>query len=201
MSAGTDKHMHADVAFEVLHRLRVAGRVSGEQLPAEEEVLAKLADDGFLRRADRGCTLTSVGLHRHAEFLASEQARIDLSELARAYERFLQVNQPVKDACALWQASGAQAGEDEAITVLDTLEGLLDRVRPSLQRAAGTVSRFRAYPKRLETALDQVAAGDHRYLTEPRIDSFHTVWFECHEDYLLTLGVEREDEESEHQAH
>src|SRR5690606_16804013 len=116
------------------------------------------------------------------------------------YERFLQVNQPVKDACALWQARNAQAGEDDAISTLDTLEGLLERVQPSLERVAAVLPRFAGYPRRLEAALDQAAEGDHRFLVEPRIDSFHTVWFECHEDYLLTLGREREDEEREHDA-
>ena len=34
-------------------------------------------------------------------------------------------------------------------------------------------------------------AGDGRYAASPRIDSLHQVWFELHQDLLLTLGRER----------
>lgn len=187
-----------DVALAVLHRLRIRGKIAADQLPADAATLGELAEQGVLRLSERGCTLTGAGLRRHAELLTGERARIDLAGVERAYERFLAVNQPVKDSCALWQARSAQADEDDAIRAVDGLEGLLERVRPSLERVAVIVPRFARYPRGLENALDQAAQGDSRYLVEPRIDSFHTVWFECHEDYLLTLGRERDDEEREH---
>ena len=33
--------------------------------------------------------------------------------------------------------------------------------------------------------------GETDWLTKPIIDSYHTVWFELHEDLLATLGLER----------
>ena len=33
--------------------------------------------------------------------------------------------------------------------------------------------------------------GDHEWLTSPRIDSYHTVWMQLHEDLLLALGKNR----------
>ena len=32
------------------------------------------------------------------------------------------------------------------------------------------------------------------WFTKPVIDSYHTVWFELHEDLLATLGIERASE-------
>jgi len=39
-----------------------------------------------------------------------------------------------------------------------------------------------------------VSAGDVDWFTKPMIPSYHTVWFEMHEDLLCTLGIERGSE-------
>jgi hypothetical protein len=49
------------------------------------------------------------------------------------------------------------------------------------------------YRVRLAEAYDQVLAGQHEYVSGVRIDSYHTVWFELHEDLLRMLGREREE--------
>ena len=35
------------------------------------------------------------------------------------------------------------------------------------------------------------STGDSDWFTKPMIASYHTVWFEMHEDLLCTLGIER----------
>jgi hypothetical protein len=62
--------------------------------------------------------------------------------------------------------------------------------------AAGVVGRFRSYERRLASALEQLRAGDERFFTGVTVDSFHTVWFECHEDLIQTLGRDRVQEGS-----
>jgi hypothetical protein len=39
-----------------------------------------------------------------------------------------------------------------------------------------------------------VRAGEGDWFTSPLVDSYHTVWFELHEDLLATLGLERAEE-------
>ena len=39
-------------------------------------------------------------------------------------------------------------------------------------------------------------AGEKDWFTKPTIDSYHTVWFELHENLLATLGIERGKETS-----
>jgi hypothetical protein len=39
-----------------------------------------------------------------------------------------------------------------------------------------------------------VLEGQPEWFTKPVIDSYHTVWFELHEDLLCTLGIERASE-------
>jgi hypothetical protein len=41
-----------------------------------------------------------------------------------------------------------------------------------------------------------VLAGDHDWFTKPMHPSYHSSWFELHEDLLVTLGRERNQEGS-----
>jgi pyruvate,orthophosphate dikinase len=54
--------------------------------------------------------------------------------------------------------------------------------------------RLASYVARLDRAASEVASGDANYLASPRIDSFHNVWFELHEDLILLAGRTREEE-------
>ncbi|MDO5500035.1 MAG: transcriptional regulator, partial [Propionibacteriaceae bacterium] len=52
------------------------------------------------------------------------------------------------------------------------------------------LDRFGDYGPRLSEAMDRALAGQSDYVAE-HPDSFHTVWFQLHEDLLLTLGRPR----------
>jgi hypothetical protein len=179
-----------DRTFEVLHRARIRGLVPAEALgPIDDLVAASL-----LLVSAQGCMLTPAGLRRHEELLVAWRASVDLDTVATAYEHFLAVNQPVKRICARWQG---QEDDAEALFVaVDGLSDMVERVTPALLRAGAAVPRFSTYTERLASALRQAGDGDRRYITDPRVDSVHTIWFECHEDFLITLGRDREAEGS-----
>ena len=40
----------------------------------------------------------------------------------------------------------------------------------------------------------RVGAGQHEYIARPLIDSYHTVWFELHEELIEAAGLSRADE-------
>jgi hypothetical protein len=46
----------------------------------------------------------------------------------------------------------------------------------------------------MREARQQVLDGAPEWLLSPRIDSYHTVWMQLHEDLLLGLGIQRSDE-------
>jgi len=180
----------SDPVFETLHRARIRGLVPVEVLGDVEE----LVEASLLLVTDHGCMLTPDGLARHEELLIAWRGTVDLEALANTYERFLAVNQSAKDVCSSWQS---QADDPEALfLVVDALTAILERVRPALRRAGQVVPRFVTYPPRLAAAVDAAAHGDARYITDPRVDSVHNVWFECHEDFLTSLGRDREEEGS-----
>ena len=54
--------------------------------------------------------------------------------------------------------------------------------------------RLADYRVRLGRAIDRVHAGDHHYVASPRVDSYHSVWFELHEDLIQLAGRSRAEE-------
>jgi hypothetical protein len=86
----------------------------------------------------------------------------------------------------------ADAAYDQQVVV--RLITLHDQVRPIVADLRGHLARFASYSARLRGAVEKVSEGDKDWFTKPTIDSYHTVWFELHEDLLATLGLERAKE-------
>jgi hypothetical protein len=149
---------------------------------------------GTLRKTRIGYALTPAGLTAHREGLEAWRSGADLALLEKTYTRFLTANIGMKTACFTWQSS--DRGEVARFEIADALSQALQRVAPALKRADAVASRFGQYAARLESAHSTAAAGDSRFFTDPTVDSFHTVWFECHEDYLVSLDRSREEEGS-----
>ncbi|HEY1277690.1 MAG TPA: hypothetical protein VGF25_22475 [Thermoleophilaceae bacterium] len=122
-------------------------------------------------------------------------------EATAAYERFESINRELLALFTDWQMvpgpggerapnDHSDAGYDEKI--VDRLGALHERAEKPLGRFAQLDPRLGTYWERLEGAYDRVLAGEHDYVTGARVDSYHTVWFELHEDLLRMLGRERE---------
>jgi hypothetical protein len=192
--------------FEVLHAIRLRGLVPTatlvEIVGASEADLAgplsRLTDEGsiFFRDGRRlsGYALTEDGRARHADRLAAWAAGGPVREMEDVYDSFLDFNGTLKTMCSAWQ----QIGEDPAARweAVDGLEGLHAKAATVFAAAGALVPRFTRYADRLSGAVAVLKAGDERYFTSPTVDSYHTVWFEAHEDFLLVLGRDRATEGS-----
>lgn len=55
---------------------------------------------------------------------------------------------------------------------------------------AAILDRFDGYGERLSEAANRALAGEWEFVSE-HPDSFHTVWFQLHEDLLVTIGRPR----------
>jgi hypothetical protein len=123
-------------------------------------------------------------------------------ESTAAYERFERVNRELLTLFTDWQMIPSAGGErvpndhsdgDYDNGIIDRLGDQHERAERILERFAGLDQRLGVYRGRLDDAYDKVLAGEHDYVSAPRIDSYHTVWFELHEDLLRMLGREREE--------
>jgi hypothetical protein len=188
----------------VLQAVRLKGRVSPADLAATldvdladiTETVGQLTVSGVLVE---GTTLkiSPIGRVRLEALLAEERKSIDPAALAAAYDDFRSVNADFKTLVTDWQLKdGKPNTHDDAeydAAVLGRLDAVHRRVVPIIAAAATQLPRLSAYPVKLRAALDKVTAGEIAWLTRPLIDSYHTVWFELHEELILAVGLTREE--------
>jgi hypothetical protein len=105
----------------------------------------------------------------------------------------------VLDACSRWQVrevAGVAVRNDHRdpdydARVVGDLAALHSRVGPLCDDLADVLERYGPYHDQLSRAVAKVEAGERDWFTKPRLASYHTVWFELHEDLLTTLGLDR----------
>jgi hypothetical protein len=129
-----------------------------------------------------------------AEFRANPAA-------AETYERFERINRKLLELFTDWQmiaTAGERIANDHSDADYDA--GIVDRLGDQHERAEKVLDSFAeleprlaVYKERLDAAYDKILAGEHDWISAVRIDSYHTVWFELHEDLLRMLGREREE--------
>jgi hypothetical protein len=150
-----------------------------------------------------GFTLTPAGRAEHARLLAEELDAHGVRDAVHAaYAKFLGHNGDLLTVCTAWQlrdVDGTSAINDHTDAaydagVIEQLAEVHGHVEPICQELAGSLLRFANYGPRLADALQRVRSGDTDWFTKPMIPSYHTIWFELHEDLLATLGIERGQE-------
>lgn len=189
----------------VLQAVRLKGRVSLADLAATlgkdtddlVTTVDRLAQSGLLIDG-KALRLSPDGRVRLDELLATERQHIDKAALAAAYADFRAVNPEFKALVTDWQLRNGQPNTHEDTgydaAVLARLDNVHHRVAPIVATAAAQLPRLSRYSTRLQAALDKVHAGETAWVSRPLIDSYHTVWFELHEELILAVGLTRESE-------
>jgi hypothetical protein len=207
----------SDPRLLVLHALRLKGTADAAtvaataDLPADEvaEQLEKLAGEGLAAESTgalAGWSLTAAGRAEHRREVRREvDATGARPTVTGAYERFRALNAGVLDACSRWQVrtlGGQMVRNDHRDRAYDArvvadLVRLRDQAAPLVDDLSGALARYEGYGPKLQEAVRRVEAGEGDWFAKPVMPSFHTVWFELHEDLLTTLGLERSDESDE----
>jgi phosphohistidine swiveling domain-containing protein len=192
--------------FVVLRTMRLKGRASAEEVAAVtelapavvEDVLAAALDAEQIRELRGAYALTPAGRDALDALLAQERTEVDPQVVAVAYDAFTAVNDDFKALANDWQSRGGEINDhsDGAYdaAVLERLPGIHARVVPVIEQLTRQAPRLAPYRSRLAAALAQVQAGDHSWLLKPLIDSYHTVWFELHEELISLAGRTRLEE-------
>ena len=185
-----------DDAFVLLHEIRMRGLMTVE---GENVHLVVLLEQGWVAESPKGVRITVEGRTVHTELARLQPESDEETTARRAYERFLPLNRELIRICNDWQVRPGNVPNDHKDVrydweIVDRLKALDDRAAPIIMRLGGVAPRFGVYRPRLRAALKQVDEGVPEWLTSPRIDSYHTVWMQLHEDLLLALGENRENE-------
>lgn len=190
----------------VLQAIRLKGRVGPADIaatlnhdPADiAATLAELVDSGLLLDGKTTLRITADGRERLAALLTEERSRVRQDVMAISYAEFLSVNRDFKTLVTDWQIKDGQPNtHDDADydgAVLARLDDVHERVLPIIADVARQLPRLGSYTDKLAVALEKVKGGDGVWLTRPIIDSYHTVWFELHEELITASGLTREEE-------
>lgn len=192
----------------LLRAARLKGRARPEDLAStldenEADVAAeikKLVEAGLLLEG-KTIRLSPDGRDRLAALLAEERRELDEERFAQAYDDFRAVNHDFKSLVSEWQLKDGEpndhADDDYDAAVLSRVDEVHRAVLPILASATEQLPRLDAYVAKLSAALEKIRAGDTTWLTRPVVDSYHTVWFELHEELIGAAGLTREGEEAQ----
>ncbi|BBX45986.1 hypothetical protein GCM10009641_62840 [Mycobacterium cookii] len=188
----------------VLQAVRLKGRVSRADLAATlaedpGELVGDLIAAGLLLDGP-ALRLSPEGRVRLDELLTAERTHVDQDAISAVYNDFRAVNGEFKALVTDWQLRSGQPNAhddpDYDAAVLARLDVVHQRVTPIVAAAAAQLPRLSRYSTKLQTALDNVHAGETLWLSRPLIDSYHTVWFELHEELILAAGLTRENDDA-----
>lgn len=192
--------------LSTLQAVRLKGRTdaaavaaaTGVEPPAAQRALDALVAAELLREAAGRYRQTPGGREQLAQWLEQERAGVDHPALAELYHRFDPFNDRVKQLATAWQQRDGEPNDHADAEydgrILRGVAALHADVTPLLAQFATLVPRLAPYGPRLDRAVARIAEGDHAYWLRPLIDSYHTVWFELHEDLIGLLGRTRQDE-------
>jgi len=202
----------AVTAEDFLQTLLIKGAVPADQLSTAMRadpglvsgMFSRLVSDNLAEVSGTGYRLTGAGRLRALDVFASDRRRMGGDEAAASLAAFRSLDHRMKDIVTAWQlrSIGAEpeindhSDADYDEHVLDMLAELHADTAAWMTPLAETFSRFGRYRTRLEHALASARGGDQRYVASPRVDSYHSVWFELHEDLIRLSGHQRADEET-----
>jgi pyruvate,orthophosphate dikinase len=191
----------------ILRLVAIKGRVSPEaiavSLGADSADVGRQLDDYVTRELFKstpmGYRITPAGRERCTQLVESEHDSVDMSAVEKIYQTFTEHNHELKAVITDWQMRGPDQPNDHTDggydgVVLERLQGLHRQVLPLLDQIVDVAPRLGHYRARLVKAADAVAAGDHGFVSKPIADSYHTVWFELHEDLIGLAGLTRAEE-------
>ena len=134
----------------------------------------------------------------HGRFFAAPRS----SETFRsAYLDFERINVDLKGLITDWQTiriagkivpndHSNEAHDEQVMRRLAKLHDQAEKVVASLSKGLG---RIAVYGKKLEEALEKAECGQIEWVSDAKIESYHTVWFELHEDLLCIMGEQRKE--------
>jgi hypothetical protein len=194
----------------VLHGLAIkkhadAAAVAGIVRLPVEKVAALLAD-----AVKRGRVVEAGG-----RYLLAPAARMTLdgeysryydgvranADFVAAYEAFERINVELKQVITDWQTreiGGTRVPNDHSDPahdrkIIDRLGDLHERADRCFAKLAAGLPRLQVWRDKLLAALEKAEDGAIEWVSDVKIESYHTAWFELHEDLLRIMGRTRSE--------
>ncbi|MES1944905.1 hypothetical protein PC39_12341 [Salinisphaera sp. PC39] len=176
--------------------------ITGLEPDRVETLLAEAVEKGRVSEAKGKYMLTPAAqITLKGEYAKAYGDLREDADFMAAYEEFERINVEFKQLITQWQTmevGGQTVANDHSdpdydADIIDRLGEVHERVERVLDRLAAKEPRMTRYKEKLLEALEKSEDGDHKWVSDATIDSYHTVWFELHEDLLRVVGREREE--------
>jgi len=161
-----------------------------------------LVADGLLTLKEDTYELTDIGRTTAEQLLAADRDALGADHATAALNGLVPLDRRMKDIVTAWQmrtVNDELTLNDHSDTAYDA-SVLADFGALSADAATWMAPFVDASPQiaryaaRLGRATERAVAGNTAYLTSPRLDSYHSIWFELHEYLIQLTGRTREEE-------
>ena len=176
--------------------------ITGLESDAVGDLVTEAIAKSRVNEANGKYLLTPTGqvMLKSAYNKAYGQLRRD-EDFVAAHEDFERINKDLKQAITDWQTielGGQTVNNDHSdkeydAAVIDRIGDIHERVDVVLERLGQHEPRLHRYRDKLLSALEHAEDGEIQWVSDAKIESYHTVWFELHEDLLRIIGREREE--------
>jgi pyruvate,orthophosphate dikinase len=198
-------------AFAVVRTLALLGFASAERLAvalttsaeAVGEILETLPPT-HVGKVSRGLHVTPEGRAWLLGQLKAERESVDRNTVERLYRDFMALDARFKQLVTDWQIrtiDGKKVPNDHGDAAYDA--GIRARLGEFHQANAALLPdilaltrRLTPFAQRFAHAAGAIAAGDGSMIASPLKDSYHTIWFELHEELIHLAGRDRATEEA-----
>ncbi len=165
-------------------------------------MLELMHQEGLLKMMGEMYQLSEEGRVKGESLMERDRAEWSVDRAGTALDDFIALDGRMKRVVTSWQmreVDGEQVMNDHSDKghdqrVLDELMALHAEALEWLAPLTEELGRLDVYRTRLERAAERISSGEHDFIASPRIDSYHNVWFELHEDLIQLAGRTREEE-------
>ncbi len=177
--------------------------IARAEADAVAALLEALVADGQAKAGPAGRFLLTPEGTAAAEALYAAEAEVAGPVVEAHFDQFHHLNLRFKQVVTDWQmrtVGGELVPNDHSDPDYDA--GVLDAICSEIHGGIAVVidgvsqvlARIGSYRPRFDAAVAAIHAGDHQMVAHPLKDSFHTVWFELHEELIRLAGRNRADE-------
>lgn len=184
--------------FRVLRSIAFAGAVMdpSELLGVDRASVRSVVDQLVAASlVDRGDVLmtTPAGETALSDWFAADRAALGTAA-TKLHQQFQPLDAELKRLASAWQLAEAADNWERRLEIVEALASLHHQLRVLFSRHNEAIGRFDDYIRRLGKALAHVREGRTAYVASLSVDSYHTAWFQMHEDLLRVLDEQRDSE-------
>ena len=187
-------------ADDVVRALSIKGSAPPDAL--DGAVAERLVAAGLVELHNGSYRLTARGKTEGQALFAADHARWGAARADAALADFHALDRRMKEVVTAWQLreeGGVQVLNDHSdaaydASVLRRVAALHEDMAKWMSSLQGAPPQLYFYRERLARALARARGGDSRFVASPRVDSYHGVWFELHEELILLAGRTRSEE-------